>query len=327
MFHPLNVVRKNPRTRHILVTAMFLVVSIVFGHHSGAASSPVLRKQTARVRFTSRYLIAVKGSPSQCTLTALIPQTIPDRQEVIALDYSMRPSRVFTQDGNRYAEFSVAKPRNDDVIAITATMALQGRGIGNPGLTAIRDDASLASFLLSEPGIDRDLPVLREAARNLPKGDEIEKLRAIYSFVSGKLSYRGYVSEDVGAAHALEKAYGDCSDFTDVFVSLCRAAGIPARSVDGYLVNYGNDTPRHTWAEAYTRKYGWVPIDILLTYLKKVPFDGLPPEYIYLSRVRNDAVINNYHFFACNFSGGSITVTDHYAVEHLPDAVLQASAR
>ncbi|MDZ4834235.1 MAG: DUF3488 and transglutaminase-like domain-containing protein [Candidatus Melainabacteria bacterium] len=63
---------------------------------------------------------------------------------------------------------------------------------------------------------------------------------------------------------------GNCVDFASSFVIVCRAAGIPARLVGGYLPGSFNKKTGfqeikvkdgHTWAEIYVPNWSWVPFD------------------------------------------------------------------
>jgi transglutaminase-like putative cysteine protease len=59
---------------------------------------------------------------------------------------------------------------------------------------------------------------------------------------------------------------GVCDEITNLFISMCRSLGIPARFVSG--IAYTNSelfTERwgaHGWAEVYFPDYGWVPFDV-----------------------------------------------------------------
>ena len=71
------------------------------------------------------------------------------------------------------------------------------------------------------------------------------------------LQYRGQTGSRWGTAKALKQGYGHCWDFSDCFVTLCRAAGVPARQVAGWL--YG--ASGHVWAEYYVPNKGWQQVD------------------------------------------------------------------
>jgi sugar lactone lactonase YvrE len=66
------------------------------------------------------------------------------------------------------------------------------------------------------------------------------------------------------APRVLERGNGSCSEYTFVFISMCRAAGIPARYV-GAIVIRGDEASAdevfHRWSQVYLPGYGWVHID------------------------------------------------------------------
>ncbi len=53
---------------------------------------------------------------------------------------------------------------------------------------------------------------------------------------------------------------GDCGVQTLLFITLCRAAGVPARWVSGWVV-YPSGWNMHDWAEFYVEPHGWLPAD------------------------------------------------------------------
>jgi transglutaminase-like putative cysteine protease len=72
------------------------------------------------------------------------------------------------------------------------------------------------------------------------------------------LKYDGpVVGSRYGTKQVLAQGFGHCWDFSDVFVTLCRAAGIPCRQVAGWL--YG--TSGHVWAEVLIDGKGWQQVD------------------------------------------------------------------
>lgn len=63
----------------------------------------------------------------------------------------------------------------------------------------------------------------------------------------------------------LKNRVGVCDEITNLFISMCRSLGIPARFVTG--MSYTNDPQfekpwgLHGWAEVYFPGYGWMPFD------------------------------------------------------------------
>ena len=82
----------------------------------------------------------------------------------------------------------------------------------------------------------------------------------------------GYVPAVTGVGttvpEVLAHKTGVCQDFAHVLIALCRATGIPARYVSGYIVrDAGSDAPTrgagasHAWVEAFTPTHGWRGFD------------------------------------------------------------------
>ena len=66
------------------------------------------------------------------------------------------------------------------------------------------------------------------------------------------------------APTVLSRGSGSCSEYTYLFVAMCRAAGIPARYEAGGHVRDTLpyvDTVFHRWHQVYLPPYGWVNID------------------------------------------------------------------
>ncbi len=61
----------------------------------------------------------------------------------------------------------------------------------------------------------------------------------------------------------LDNKKGVCDEITNLFISMLRSLGIPARFISGTVysnVNY--DWSPHGWAEVYFPGYGWIPYDV-----------------------------------------------------------------
>lgn len=69
--------------------------------------------------------------------------------------------------------------------------------------------------------------------------------------------HSGQTGSRWGAAKVLDQKFGRCWDFSDCFITLARAAGVPCRQVAGWL--YGIEG--HVWAEYYREGKGWQQVD------------------------------------------------------------------
>ena len=106
----------------------------------------------------------------------------------------------------------------------------------------------------------------------------LAKARAIYDWTCEN-TYRDPDTRGCGAGDVcqlLEDPGGKCGDLSSIYVTLCRAAGVPARHVLG--LRQGSETGQdittwqHCWAEFYLPGTGWVaadPADVRKGMLKR----------------------------------------------------------
>jgi len=98
-----------------------------------------------------------------------------------------------------------------------------------------------------------------------PKEDLIKTLHEIMLGVADAVEYSpGDTHVHTTAAEALAQGSGVCQDHAHVFCAVCRALGIPARYVSGYLTHgLGHEAhaASHAWAEAFVDSLGWVGFD------------------------------------------------------------------
>jgi hypothetical protein len=93
--------------------------------------------------------------------------------------------------------------------------------------------------------------------------DRLEAARRIHDFVFGYLQKVPTIGVPDGLT-VLRSGRGDCNEHTALFVSLARAAGIPARIAAGlvYSDRLGNAFYYHAWPEIELGgPTGWVPVD------------------------------------------------------------------
>lgn len=94
--------------------------------------------------------------------------------------------------------------------------------------------------------------------------------KALFIWLKEHVQYQTHSAEGVQPAReTLQKGTGDCDDLSFLYLSLCRAVGIPARFIRGYLItSTGNSTAMavaHAWAEIFVGgslgRDGWIPVE------------------------------------------------------------------
>ncbi len=95
--------------------------------------------------------------------------------------------------------------------------------------------------------------------------DAIETLHEIMMAIGEAVEYRkGETHVHTTGAEALEQGSGVCQDHAHIFCAVCRALGVPARYVSGYLTQgdgHEAHASSHGWAEALVEDLGWIGFD------------------------------------------------------------------
>jgi transglutaminase-like putative cysteine protease len=238
---------------------------------------------------------SLDGPTQLLKYTLLLPQDLPHRQKILRLQFEPKPSRIYEKYGNRYAEFRFHRPQEDLVVrwqvdALIWPYHLQRAR--NLPLHVPSED--LRDYLKADRYQEVNAPEIQRLAQGLSEKDPLKSLQIIYQLVLDTLSYEGEMQQELGASGALAEGRGDCTEYADLLIALCRAAGIPARTVSGLALKKNMANPNHHWAEVWLPTYGWIPVDPTTDVFRNRPIgpDLLAPSqhYLYLARTRWDKI-------------------------------------
>jgi transglutaminase-like putative cysteine protease len=131
-------------------------------------------------------------------------------------------------------------------------------------------------------------------------------MRKIFNYIIAKIDYK---LKPLGgwnpAPTVLKRGTGSCSEYTFVFIAMCRAAGLPARYVGSVVVrseDKGRDDVWHRWAEVYLPNYGWIPVDTSAEGHR--PYPG--------GKARLIGVVGNRYLITTQSGGGSKYLDFYY---------------
>ncbi|MBN2591241.1 MAG: transglutaminase domain-containing protein [Sedimentisphaerales bacterium] len=275
------------------------------------------------VKCEMSHIISVSGKTPTIRMIAQIPQSVPNIQKINRVEFSVEPRRYFSRNGDKYAEIIINNPDKIEKVVITILAELYRYDLQ----TALNDkkknqfqETGLEEFLKEEKYIEKNDSNLSEIAASIKGTSEIEIVRNIYNYVLNNMEYLMQGKKDRGALYALKHKKGDCSEYSDLFVALCRAKKIPARVITGISVQRDTKTARHNWAEVYLKDYGWVPFDPSKGDVRSISrrdklFNSLEPAYIYFSNIRNDITLRNYHYCLFTYYGDQVRTSDSIKFE------------
>ncbi|MBU1199623.1 MAG: transglutaminase-like domain-containing protein [Nanoarchaeota archaeon] len=231
------------------------------------------------------------------------------RQEVKSI--STQPESKFIEGKGFFFEW--IKPsktsftiREEGIVTTQSDILRISRKIPFP----IQDlDPAYSEYLEAQEIIDMN-PEIRLLAADIVRGED-DLYIAVYKlamWVEKNVEYDlSTMTADATqkSSWVLENKKGVCDEITNLFISLARSLGIPARFVTGISysnINFQNDGwGPHGWAEVYFPNIGWVPVDV--TYKEigfidathitlKTSLDAQDSSISYASRSTNTEIVS-----------------------------------
>jgi glutamine cyclotransferase len=225
----------------------------------------------AQITFTHQVKVNGQGKLNNLDVFIAIPENMPQQK---ILNKSFTPQN-YTLKKDRWqqpvAAFNYQNIRSNEtvqsVMVVKAEISAIRYFIFPDEVGSLKSISPEISHLYTANGSKymTDDPYIQKLANEIV-GNETNPYRIarrIFNFVRNNLEYKLEGGWNV-APVVLQRGTGSCSEYTFSFISLCRAAGLPARYA-GALVVRGDDASLdeyfHRWPEIYLPNYGWVPID------------------------------------------------------------------
>lgn len=144
-----------------------------------------------------------------------------------------------------------------------------------------------------------DDPEIQKLAKSIcgNAADDRAKVEALLKWFhpkNGEINFAGDITGSrYGVAKVMEQRYGHCWDFSDLFITLARANGIPCRQIFGWIHGISG----HVWAEVFLEEQqGWLQVDPTTTlpcgsdYIPFAYSDDGEHSMVYVSPVKIEVV-------------------------------------
>lgn len=214
-----------------------------------------------------------RNTESSAAVILPLPSSVYPFQSVSNLETNPKPTRFVTlRNKNTGAVFSL-KNQQDRELDITVSFDIRLFHTVFPIDLNSSDRKTRSSgsyeYLKNLPWIstDQDVGKIRRLAGEITAGEtgSYFKTVRIYQYIQKHFVFRERLKprsfDECLADHELQ-----CCDAALLFVSLCRASGIPARFYSGLFISkdlfYYPQT--HSWAQVFTEDTGWIPVDVTL---------------------------------------------------------------
>jgi len=209
--------------------------------------------------FKFKYLLENTDAKEKTIQIAIPPET--DAQKITYTSIEPTPKNIITDnDGNYLAEYQLKPNQNLEVNISGQTKIIHT----NSHHVQINSN----DYLKKDTYWETDNPDLIQIAQTLKTPKDI------YNYVVKTLNYKTDnldSSSRQGAVLSLSNpSQAICTEFSDLFVTLARIKGIPAREVEGFAysnnikikpVNTNTDV-LHAWPQYYdTTKQAWISVD------------------------------------------------------------------
>jgi transglutaminase-like putative cysteine protease len=279
-----------------------------------ATPTPVPDFVTYQVVERMRVVNRGPGEPAKQNLWIALISDVPPYQRVEATVVTPGGYEAITDEyGNRYAEFDLSNQAAGSTVPIELRYHVTVRRV-------VRDLGDCqgelpATYTRPELHVESANPQIVELSRQMSQGagTACQQVRSFYDYTANNLTYT-FNGQNWGAQAALGQMGADCTEYSSLMMALSRAAGIPARYLEGlaYLPGDGDELARteHAWLEVYLPGNGWTPMDPTMgrsSMTRERYFAAMTPDHIIVTRGRNPSTLRGASYWTHLYWPGDST--------------------
>jgi transglutaminase-like putative cysteine protease len=225
------------------------------------------------LEYTHQFRNYGPGTIKDLDIYLAVPENLNNQELLSEIEYNPQPSEFLNDKwGQKVAHYKFQDLKSTQFVSVGMKVKAKlfktkyyifpekvGRLADIPGSIKEKYLVDDAKYSISDPFI-------QESARRAV-GNETNPYwiaRKIFDYVIDHMEYELAGGWNIAPA-VLKRGTGSCSEYSFVYIALCRASGLPARYV-GSVVIRGDDASEddvfHRWVEVYLPNYGWIPVDL-----------------------------------------------------------------
>lgn len=247
---------------------MLILLGVVWGylrHHATEVENEAQSDSHWQLKYVLSFesSIDVENPESATVLYVSRPLRVPFA-EIVEENFANSDSSLQVEKRERLQDYRITVPKAGkyDIIAEfdinLHSSRMNSQNVPLESLSAVRRD----QYTSSEEEFPTQSPRIGDVLKDAPTGDvsESQILEYFFNFCLTNLEQASGDDEGDNVPWAL--AFKRTTDLgrAKVFVTLCRAAKIPARLVTGFELRHNNQARPHVWAEIH-RNNQWVMYD------------------------------------------------------------------
>ncbi|MGD8399358.1 MAG: transglutaminase-like domain-containing protein [Bacillota bacterium] len=216
-----------------------------------------------------------------------LQDSLPPYQRLLAVSTNMPSLQMVASGTEPVAVYRLSKWRKPRQILLEFNYTFESYAIEYRLPKYAGTNRVEPRYLAPEPEIESAATEITKLAAVLSAKEPypIDKAVKLFDYVNANIRYQRNAASQHSALRTLQRRSGNCEDFSLLYIALCRAAGLPARFVNGFrfepaeLKKGVNDLSGlgHAWVEINLSGIGWVPVEPTYTYtvngVKRVNYD------------------------------------------------------
>ncbi len=229
-------------------------------------------KELHKITFNHHTICYGPGKIKTLDVHIALPKNRDNQKLLGEITYNLEPKKIVTdkwEQKTAFFQFKNVKP--GEKISIQATTEVETYNVRyflypeNMGSLADIPENITSKYLRDEEKYQIKDDIIQQTVKEVIGNEKNPYwiMRKLHQFLINHLYYKMDGAWDM-APTVIKNGHGSCSEYTFVFISLCRAAGLPARYVgstwDRNELAY-MDEVYHRWVEVYLPNYGWIPTD------------------------------------------------------------------